>query len=200
MKNIINLFSLLILLIFFSCDPPRVSLTDSVKLKATISNTNESILLGDTLKIRLVLPDTIITENNEKIIVTSLQKAEFSASISKLDTITRSPIYLAPPDYFTTEGSISSSNNRYFILSNTAKPFAVTFKVVPKQKGIYRIEVSSQTAEMKINGNNQPIGLITGFDVINSHYMLLNPYYPEIVSDSNNIKQRGFGYYWFRVN
>ncbi len=186
------------ILLFASCDPPRVYLTSHVKVKANISNKNEVISLGDTLKIRLVLPDTLHTEENETTLVSNLQEGNYLADIFKIDTILKKSNYIPTSEYFVSEGSMSAG--KVFDLTKSAKPFAVTLNIVPTQKGIYNIAVHTQATYLRINGNNQPIGMITGFDAVNCHFILLNPYYPEIVADSSRIKQEGFGYYCFRVN
>jgi len=197
-------FTLIIFIVLFTaCDPPRIVLTSSVKLKARINNPNESIVLGDTLKIRLLLPDTFFTEQNEILPVNNLQDGNYLADIFKIDTILKKSNYIPTSDYFVSEGSMSggsSPGGKVFELTKSAKPFAVTLNIIPKQKGIYNIAVHTQATYLRINGNNQPIGLITGFDATNCHFILLNPYYPEIVADSARIKQEGFGYYVFRVN
>lgn len=186
-----------------SCDPPRLNLTSHVKLKANINNTNEVINLGDTIKIRLVLPDTLHTEENETIPVTSLQDGYYVADIFKIDTVLKKSNYISVAEYFVSEGSISGGNSpggKVFGLTKSTKPFVVTLNIVPANKGIYSIVVHSQPDNLRINGNDQPIGSITGFNVVDCHFMLLNPYHPEIVADSVRIKQEGFGYYNFRVN
>lgn len=185
--------------LFAGCEPPRIYLTSFVKLKANINKTNEVISLGDTLKIRLVLPDTLYTEQNERIPVNSLEESWYSADIFKIDTILKISNYLPKSDYFVSEGTIQGYGKSFF-LNNSSKPFANTINIVPKEKGIYTISVHTQATNLRINGNNQPIGLITGFDAVDCHFMLLNPYYPEIVRDSARSKQEGFGYYNFRVN
>lgn len=193
----INITAILLIL-FVGCEPARVNLTSYVKLKASINNTNEVISLGDTLKIRLVLPDTLHTEDNVTLPVSSIEEGLYSADIFKIDTILKTSVYIPTSDYFVSEGRMPDIKS--FELTKSVKPFAVTLNIVPRQKGIYNIAVHTQATNLRINGNSQPIGLITGFNVINSHFMLLNPYYPQIVADSARIKQDGFGYYCFRVN
>lgn len=188
----------ILVILLVGCEPERINLTSYVKLKANINNANEVISLGDTIKIRLVLPDTLRTEENVTLSVGSIQDGLFSADIFKIDTILKTSVYIPASDYFVSEGRMPDAKS--FELTKSVKPFAVTLNIVPREKGIYNIAVHTQATYLRINGNNQPIGLITGFNVVNSHFMLLNPYYPQIVADSARIKQEGFGYYCFRVH
>ena len=68
-----------------SCDPDDKDIFnfESVKLEAEINNHNEIINLGDTLKISIQLPDTIINTTGT-FPVHSVQKAQFYMYINKI--------------------------------------------------------------------------------------------------------------------
>lgn len=58
MKNIVLVF-IIFSSILMSCEPERPYYTNFVRLNATISDTAAIIRLGDTLKIKFTIPDTI---------------------------------------------------------------------------------------------------------------------------------------------
>jgi hypothetical protein len=87
MKNILFLFLTVTLI---SCDPNNKDIfnTEFVKLNATIESNAENINLGDTLKINLKIPDTVVTNSGTQIIQ-SLQRAQFGMYINAVDTANR---------------------------------------------------------------------------------------------------------------
>ncbi len=100
-------------MINYSCNPTagKDFTTEVVKLNATLSNTNETILLGDTLKIRLKLPDTITTSLRTQTIQ-SLQRAFFAMRTFKVDTANRKTINMMFPNIWT---SIGSTEGNFFM-------------------------------------------------------------------------------------
>ena len=83
MKKIICVFKIaLCVFAITSCNPNagKELITEIVQLKATLSNENESITLGDTLKIKLTLPDTVVNSLRTQT-VQSLQRGYFAMRV-----------------------------------------------------------------------------------------------------------------------
>lgn len=190
-------------LLFITCDPDNKDIfnTEVVKLKAVIVNTSETILLGDTLRIALKLPDTVIS-NTGAHPVQSLRRGNFSMYINKADTINRRADLVQMPAYWTEKGAIEG--NFSFVMNTNVKPYEVIINLKPAAKGLYYLEVISQPGNLKIN-NNYDARLIIDFDVADKHYNLLrliSPYFGGQVFYNAFINREvnGFGTYFFRVN
>lgn len=191
------------ILAIVSCNPNagKELVYDVVKLKATISNTNESIQLGDTLTVRLTLPDTI-TGSLQTRSVQSLQRGFFAMRTFKVDTVNKKGVSILFPTIWTSIGTTEGALN--YVLKNTTKPFEVIINLKPTEKGIYYFEVVPQSGVLKINGGNES-NLLVGFNVADKHYNLLNIIAPYFGGQpfSDAILQRdseGFGVYFFQVN
>jgi hypothetical protein len=185
---------ILILSYLISCDPPNRNYGyDSVKLKATISDTNIVIHLGDTLKVTLLLPDTIVS-GTQKIPVSSVQQGFFGFTFNQLDTTTI-PAKVTLMDFYPTLGF--NDHNVSAVLSYGSKPFGVILNLVPTVKGIYYFDVSTQAGVLKLNGNYDS-NLYVGFDVQDNHYSMLDKYIPGILVATTMFPD--LGRYAFRVN
>jgi hypothetical protein len=195
-----NLIFVLIISLLISCDPDNKDIfnTERVKLTATLSDTTEILLLGDTLKISLPLPDTIT--NSQTFIVQSLQRGQFYMSISKIDTINKKPILITPPNYWVTKGNISSTNFLSFEMSKTNKPYGIEIHFKPPSKGLYYLEMTSQPGQLKIN-NSYEARLFINFNAQNKHFHLAEPFFGQSwVYEVQQIVNEGLGVYVFRVN
>ena len=197
MKKIIAITGI-ISLIFSACDPDNKDIFnfEAVKLGATLNTNNQSINLGDTLKINVRLPDTIINATGT-FPVQSLQKAQFYMYINKIDTINNKAILVNTNHYWTSYGTISPTNGFDFEFVKASKPFGVVINFKPSQKGIYYLEVVSQAGQLKIN-NAYESRLYVNFNVPDKHIYLASPY---LGTDwTNEAMIREFGVYVFRVN
>lgn len=187
-------------LFIVACNPNagKELVIDAVKLNATINNTNESISIGDTLKIILKLPDTIIGTIKTQT-VQSLQRGFFRMYINKVDTINGRSILALPPIYWTPKGTIENTNS--FVLSNSSKPFEVNICFKPTEKGLYYLEVVAQPGVLKINGNSES-NLLVNFSAIDKHLTLVSNYFGGQVwiDEAYQRNVQGFGVYAFRVN
>ena len=187
-----------------SCDPNAgkdIFNSEIVNLKATIVSNSENITLGDTILIKLKVPDTLVTSGSTQIIQT-LQRGQFALILNYLDTASRAGIGIRPPNIWTINGNLEG-NFSYVVNSNT-KPYEVVIACKPPMKGLYLIEIISQSGQLKIN-NNYEAKLIVNFNVPNKHLNILSivsPYfggqqfYDAAVQKDND----GFGNYYFRVN
>ena len=198
MNKILSIILVTLALYLTSCDPDNKDIfnPERVKISGTFNNVSESIALGDTIKLNIELPDTVVS-NGRGYFVQSLQKSEFSMDISKLDTINKRSILISPPAYFTTNGSISPTSSLHFSLSKAAKPFRLTINFKPTEKGIYYFGVTSQAGQLKIN-NSFEARLVVGFDVPDKHIYLAEPFAG--LDWANEARTREPGIYVFRVN
>lgn len=177
--------------------------TPTVKLVASLNNSNEVINLGDTLKFKLVVPDTITTiskldGSQSKVPVTSLQSCSWVIKFYIIDTINKigSRIF-APSSLYTIEGPIDSYGGIY---TTTSKPYMSNLIIVPKTKGIYYVDFGNQETLLNIN-NGFSVGLRVNINASNKHWNLLDPTFPNISQSINtSYETQGYGYYCFRVN
>ena len=200
MKKII-IIGTIITILFSSCDPDGKDIFnfEAVKLAATLNNTNQVISLGDTLKISVQLPDTILNATGT-FPVQSVQKAQFYLKFRLVDTINNTAPLIFPPAYWTSYGTISPSNHFSFEFYKTSKPFGVTINFKPQQKGIYYLEVVSQAGQLQINSIYES-RLYVNFNVPDNHFNLCLPFLGQTwVNGANQSVAEGFGIYVFRVN
>ena len=174
----------------------------TVKLSTILNNTSENILLGDTLKFKLIVPDTInlISKTDgsiNKTTVSTLQNCFFNFTFYSIDTIkSRVNRITDAIAIFVADGSLI--NNVEVHTSSTIKPFSVTLNIIPKFKGLFYVEFGNQETTIKINNSNMA-GLRMNMNVGNKHWYLIDPYNPGF---SNSMVQRdneGYGWYCFRV-
>ncbi|MFC4261331.1 hypothetical protein ACFOWM_00445 [Ferruginibacter yonginensis] len=197
MKPFITLFSAIIL-ILTSCDPDEKEIftLEKVRIDATLNNTNAIINLGDTIKIKAVLPD-IINASSGNVNLTTLQKAQFYMYLNKVDTINNVGLLMQPPTYWVVKGQISSTNYFDFEFTKSLKPYEVEIYFKPPSKGIFYLNVVSQAGQFEAN-NGYSARLYVNFNVPNKHIELAAPFFGQ--AWANDAQTREFGTYVFRVN
>lgn len=200
-------FSVLSLLVFlsfllYSCDPDKKDIfnTEHANISATIETNSENIQLGDTLKIKLKIPDTLITGSSTQI-VHSLQRAQFGMTIYKMDTANKRGISIRPPFIWMSKGSMEG--NLSYVCNTDQKPFETIINCIPQEKGLYYIEIINQAGQFKIN-NNYEARLLVNFNTPNKHLNILSIITPYFGGQSfyDGVIQKeteGFGVYFFRV-
>jgi len=191
-------FTFLTIILLYSCDPDKKDIftLEVVKVEATLENNNEIVYLGDTLKMKVQLPDIVIG-NSGNVNIESLQKAQFFMYINRIDTVSNTAILIRQPAYWTIKGNISPSNIFDFQFKNDTKPFEVIIYFKPQNKGIYYLEILSQAGQIKLN-NTYEARLIVNFNVSDKHLYLATPFFGS--AWTNNAQTRDFGTYVFRVN
>ncbi len=203
--------SLLCFLIFTgsTCKKDDFVLADTVKLKAVISDTNEIIHLGDTIKIKLVLPNVLQAidsyGNFNNVNLSSLQEAWYDMRFYRLDTATRSStLFWGNTAYnFATIGYINGGG----VYNTTTTPFTSVLNIVPPTKGVYYVSITPQPGHLRAN-NSYNANLIVNYDVPNKHWNMLAYYYNKFYGTNINdflasaqaTDNDGYGYYGFRVN
>lgn len=203
MKNAKIYFTITIAILVFSCTPDNRSRynTEFVKVLASIEKSTENILLGDTIKIKLTIPDTIVTNGITKI-VQNLQRGQFGMEIFKYDTVNKRVIGIVPPLLWVSKGN--NEGNLSFVCNTDSKPFVTQINIKPIEKGLYRINLISQLGQFRINNNSYEANLFVNFNVPNKHFNILSivspyfggqPYYDAFIQKDID----GFGVYFFRV-
>ncbi len=188
-----------------TCKKNTYKYADAVKLKATLSDTSETIHLGDMLKVTLTIPDVVVTETGQNTFVSSLQKREFVIACNRIDTILRRAVSLNNTSgFFVSEGTNVGGT---VSVRNTSIPYRFVVNFIPPQKGVYYIEILPQPGKLSVN-NNTNYGLKFDFNVTNKHWNTLLTYFNVYFNADINallasLRQRdteGYGYYGFRVN
>ena len=192
-------FIILILFVFTKCEPSSQFLNpESVKIKGTLNNVNDTLKLGDTLKYTIVLPQSLITSNSQNININSLQYAFYYQHINLVDTINKTA-NLATTfqlERFVMPGFTSGTT---VYLTTNMSPFFATLHLIPKIKGLFFIEIISQPGRIKVN-NEYETNLFVNFDVSNKHHnMLINVFGPAYQTVLDNLESQGFGRYAFYV-
>jgi hypothetical protein len=200
-----NSLYLLLSIVFYvsSCEPNEIKPifnTESVKLIGSISDTNEVIHLGDSLKFSIQVPDTISTTSG-KLAVQSLGYSIFIMRILKVDTTNYTAILPNASSIIIKNGSFASSLGNY-VLNYSQKPYGFDLSFKSQEKGIYYFNVVTQPGDIRIN-NNYQARLFIGFNTVNNHLHLVSPYFGGQTWENDIIMQninQGFGFYVFRVN
>jgi hypothetical protein len=166
-----------------------------VRLNATINDTAANIRLGDTLRITLVLPDTMVS-NGERIIVHSLQEAMYTFRLAKFDTIQKvSDRVKGSHLIFATEGT----TNGYSAYTSTGvRPYRSVINLVPPEKGMYYIQMEPQPGKGVVN-KSVNIAPIVNFAVPNKHWNLYEAHVPGFINAVSPLDADGYGWYVFRV-
>lgn len=199
MKSICFYAIALSMLLLISCNPMagKDIITEVVKLNATISNTSETILLGETLQIKLTLPDSV-TSNMRTQRIQSLERAFFAMSTFKVDTVMRTVTNITAPAIWISAGTLEG--NFSYVLRTNPKPYEVVINFKPTERGMYYFEVIPQPGTLRINGNSES-NLLVNFAAIDKHLTLLSPTFgQEWLNAGNQRIAEGFGVYAFRVN
>jgi hypothetical protein len=172
-------------------------------LKASLSDTNEVLHIGDTLTVRLKLPQVAETPMGA-VGIQSIKKSSVVIFVLQVDTINKTSSVVfhrnntAPIVSTLMKGEFTTSvdNAIYFTLSS---PYEIEVKFVMKQKGVYYFDVPYQPAILYYN-NDRRANTYINFDVVNKHHVLLGSYFGNPFLLSVAEKERlGFGTYGFRV-
>jgi hypothetical protein len=188
-----------------TCKKDKYRDADSVKLKATLSDTSEAINLGDTMKVTLIIPDVIVTETGQNTFVNSLETGEFVIVCVRFDTINRTVVGLNnTSSFFVSEGT---SIEGTVSVRNTSRPYRAVINFIPPQKGYYKLNINPQPGKLQVN-NNSFYGLNVNFNVANKHWNTIAYYYNvyfntdtnQLLNEYRQLDNEGYGYYGFRVN
>lgn len=173
--------------------------TENVRLRATLNNTNETIFLGDTLKIKLTIPTSFTSESGQTVNVNSVQNGQYSFVFYKIDTVTKiGTRIITSSNISVSKGSIDSYLGNVFVYT-TNTPYESILNIIPPSKGIYYVQVTSGS-NLKVNNSYESF-MKVNFDVIDIHNSMMSYYLNPAFGNSMVSSQNdGIGIYAFRVN
>ena len=206
------LLYLAMLFVVASCDPPRdctsPKCADSpifVKLKASLSDTNKVLHVGDTLKMSLRIPDTLAT-NQGTYYLSSVQKAYISLDYYQVDTIISKSNFTINREKFLIKKGQFAPKSTVVEVEYATKMLELHF--VLSKKGHYSIQISPQSGRLEItekDGTQYLIMSNVGFNVKDSHNDLYLSWigdaaYRAEAKEALEIRSNsGFGWYFFNV-
>jgi hypothetical protein len=183
--------------------------TPTVKLSVNINDSFATIHMGDTLKITLLVPDSVtaiskIDGTLSKVFVNSLQSCTYGFTFYSVDTITKIGTRIRDAAHiFVTAGTIDPYLYTVFT-SSGSKPFVSVLNFVPPLKGLYYFQTDTQENLMKIN-NSMNLGLRVNVNLIDKHWLINANYFngpdqPDFITSMNSLNNEGYGFYCFKVN
>jgi hypothetical protein len=206
----INLMPAILLswvIVFNSCTPrdaESLYLGGTFQIKAKILNQQDSLNLGDSLKVVFEIPDTILL-NNVSTVLTDKISCEMGEGIAIADS-TRpggftNPVFNNTCKIYVNPGTINSNN--VFRLSKVGNKLLGTYYMIPTKKGVFFLlsetpgyfEGNSTTGKIKCR-------IVFDFDVANKHHNLLQPAIGvnnNLTPMINSMAANGQGLYVFAV-
>ena len=204
MKDILIFVFALVLVSLFSagsCDPNNKDIfnTEVVKLKGQLNNNSDTININDTLIFTLNLPLTV-NGTTQNVAVSNVQEGFYYLVVQKFDTVTKRAKIILPADpeavYFVNPGN---QTNAAIHFRKDFQPFISKFHLIPKEGGLFYLEVVGQPGRLKVNGNYEA-RLIVNFDVINKHHEMMSRYLGnDWLNGIRQLDAEGFGFYVFAV-
>ncbi len=201
MKNI-KLLTIFLAIVLYSCEPNDIELEqDFVKLTASISDTAETIYIGDTLKIKFQLPETLVT-TKLTYQVNTLNEGWVAFDAGFIDSaVAKSYVRLTSANFFYSTGY---GDSYIMNLDKSKKPFNVVLNIIPTKVGIYHIGLVPQPSVLKINDFKRRIGFALNFINTNKHWNLIDKFYfnndiPNVLATLIDEDKDGYGNYFFRV-
>jgi hypothetical protein len=165
-------------IVLISCDPPNKAFDpEYVKLNMTVNDTAEAINLGDTLKFKLTIPDTL-NGISQSVTVNTLQEGFYFFTFYQVDTINRIAKRMTGSTIYVTDGNTDGTQVN---VSRNAKPFTATLNIVPPSKGIYYVQITPQPGTIKVNGSYEA-GLRVNFGVTDKHWIMMSYYYNQYLN------------------
>jgi hypothetical protein len=171
-----------------------------VMLQLSVNSASETMKLGDTLKLRLIVPDTLdliskITGSTSRVAVSSLEMCSWIYYYYSVDTVSKRVSRIIDNSAYASEGNISTFA---LYINKFIKPFASELTIVPRMKGLYYIEFGTQETRFKFN-NSIEAGLRINVNVADQHWYLIDPHLPGLIPEAQQRNAQGWGWYCFRV-
>ena len=202
---------------FISCDPrgtDEMYRGGAFQIKAKVLNPQDSLYLGDSLKVVFEIPDTILLKGfpydinitGEQILLTEKSYCELGEEVRIADSNVTGGINL-PLAYnwcklYANPGTISGNN--VLRLTKIGSKLMATYYLIPTRKGIFYIASGGLGGYFDGNSTSGKIKcrIVFDFDVSDKHHNLLR----SAVGQNNNIEpmlqqmsSRGQGLYAFAV-
>lgn len=209
-----TLFSILLT----SCDPRGIDEMyrgGTFQIKAKVLNQQDSLNLGDSLKVLFEIPDTIFLQDRipynisgvgSQIVLTDKSYCEMGEEVRIADsTVTGGvnvPLLLNWCRVFANPGTISGNN--VLRLNKVGNKLLATYYCIPTKKGVFYIASGGVGGYFEGNSTSGKIKcrIVFDFDVVNKHHNLLQP----AIGVNNNLmpminekSSHGQGLYVFAV-
>lgn len=215
-QNIKIIFPALLFILFCSCETltNENNLGGTFQIKAIVLNPQDSLNLGDSLKVVFEIPDTIklqggiynVGDSSTEIVLTDkiscspYEKIEIADSTTSggldLATYNNSCKTYANPGYFINDGlNLVKSNNRLYSI----------YYLIPQKKGVFMLSnwtpmggyFSGMSSKGMLNCR-----VVFDFDVADKHHYLLQPAIGvnnDLTTMINEKESHGEGVYVFAV-
>ena len=202
MKNKTVLIALLFIchvLISNTCKKDYYIGSEYVRLSASLNDTAAVINLGDTLKVKLMIPDLVVSESGQTVNVNSVQQGLYSFIFYQFDTLTHRATRIRNSDAISvSKGSIDSYLSSIYV-SSFGYPYESILNIVPAAKGIYYLEINDK-GSLKVN-NSYESYLRVNFNVQDIHNDIMTQYSSADIGNAMQESQtNGVGFYVFIVN
>ena len=195
-----------------SCEPP-VDCTDpkcanspiEAKLKANLSDTNSIFRVGDTLKMRLRVPDTLIT-NQSTYYLESIRNTSIDLDYYRVDTIITQTNARIIDDSFQIKKGKYAPQSTVVEFDYASKEIELHFLL--NKKGKFYVQIGEQSRRMECtlkNGNKLLVMINVGFNVSDSHHSLFlswisdTNYRTQMRNHLSDLTTKGVGFYAFKV-
>ena len=210
-----NLFLLFIGIAFLcvSCDPftectdPKCGTSPATfKFKGNLNDTNKVLHLGDTLKMRLKIPDTLST-NIGQYSVSSVQYGYVAVDYYRIDTIIDKSTGKITTERFSIKKGKLAAQSSAVEFDYISKEIELHF--IPTEKGKYYIQFSPQSSRLEFtdkSGKKLFVMMNTSLDVKDTHIELYLSWIGDVNTRNearisiNNLAAEGIGRYAFLVN
>ena len=196
----------LIALLFFShvlisntCKKDYYTGSEYVRLSATLNDTAAILTLGDTIKVKLTIPDIVVSESGEAVNVNSVQQGAYTFVFYQFDTLTQRVTRIRNSAAISvSKGSIDSYLSSVNVTTSDY-PYESILNIVPPSKGVYYLSIQDK-GMFKANNSYESF-LRVNFNVQNIHNDIMTQHssadvgYAMLESQTN-----GNGFYVFKVN
>ena len=209
-----NFFLLCVSISFLceSCDPPRDCIDPSCtnssitfKFKGNINDTNRVLHIGDTLKMYLKVPDTLLTSIGQYYLG-SVQYADIAIDYNRIDTIINKSTWKSVSKKFLIKKGKFAFQSSAVEFDYPSKEIELYF--IAEEKGNFHIQFSPQPSRLEItdkSGKKLLLMMSTSLNVKNNHldmYLSLIgdiSYKDEARIYINDLAFKGVGTYTFKV-
>lgn len=199
MKNILYILPILLTLAFLSCENlSKPEVYEKAYLKATISDTSDTIKVNVPLNISLTIPNELHTINSKTYTLTSSNvKKQIGYLISSKENGDSSTGYFNSYNGFLDNGEWKLKV--YFDIPSSY-PHTYNLSFTPKDTGLYYISFNySIDIQLKDADKSILISTYTDFDVINKHEYLITNKYPSWEQTFSELNTKKIGSYAFYV-
>ena len=176
----------------------RWDIDKDVLFKVKLQDTNRILKIGDTVKLSIEVPDTILTKQNDTISIESVQEANVFIKLGILDSTSRAKITFDGYSVISKIGNVENSSKISFDLLN--RPTSLSIYYILNKRGIYQFSQSSDQGRFFFNEFIKARSSIN-FIVNRSNSDLSTPYFGDSLKQLYDTHNDLYGkqYYFFEV-